>query len=570
MSTQEDLHAAGAAARHRQRCKELLEVLDCGEVRAWRGNRHAFAVVTYAFPGTCAACNERIWGPFSKVVRCLSCGMLAHRACIAPGASAKLGECCAAAAGPTQGALSTLKDKSESFEDIGADAPQEPPGEPLPPSKAFAIASSVGLGVTSAILGGAVAGPAGCYVGINLGQYATMGLAAAKLGMGAGGAAMGYHSGLRAAEEHRKRRLVLARERRWKDMAEVREALLRLGRLEEVEIPEIWREVARDFVCSAQQQSDSADAKHLTEFDDCTMEEEAQVLVARAFADEGSLVASLANHLFDLFRERHPGTKALTSAHLYSSSAAPERRPAPAAPFSAVKDVYGLAHEVLATVLLQVPGLRSCVDNVVAAIRCVDRHVFMHLYGAAFEELRRACEEDDAALDRRLEALRREREQQESAPSSPVLVASPPSPRGAEEGVIVARPPEEPWTSTGFSLDARRFLSTRAIKALRAMRSACTAHDKLRCAVAALEAAGEMEGGRSGEAAAMLTADELLPTVCAHLIEARVPHLHAQLAFVSAFGREETCYGREGYALVTLEAALKIVMRPEDGAHFAS
>ena len=85
------------------------------------------------------------------------------------------------------------------------------------------------------------------------------------------------------------------------------------------------------------------------------------------------------------------------------------------------------------------------------------------------------------------------------------------------------------------------------------------AHAKLVCLVFALEALGEADG------AADVTADVLLPRAAACVAEARVPHLHAELAFVEAFARDGFL-GVEGYALATLRSALIMLAAPEDAA----
>mmetsp|Transcript_6636 Transcript_6636/g.25611 ORF Transcript_6636/g.25611 Transcript_6636/m.25611 type:complete len:122 (-) Transcript_6636:1344-1709(-) len=60
-------------------------------------------------------------------------------------------------------------------------APEELEDEDSDDLGVLAIAGGVGVGLASAIFGGAVAGPAGALMGINLGRYAGVGLAAAKV-----------------------------------------------------------------------------------------------------------------------------------------------------------------------------------------------------------------------------------------------------------------------------------------------------------------------------------------------------------------------------------------------------
>ena len=51
--------------------------------------------------------------------------------------------------------------------------------------------------------------------------------------------------------------------------------------------------------------------------------------------------------------------------------------------------------------------------------------------------------------------------------------------------------------------------------------------------------------------------DSLLEMVCQHIIAAKVPSLNAEIVFLEEFARDEQLLrGKEGYALVTLQASL--------------
>jgi hypothetical protein len=54
-----------------------------------------------------------------------------------------------------------------------------------------------------------------------------------------------------------------------------------------------------------------------------------------------------------------------------------------------------------------------------------------------------------------------------------------------------------------------------------------------------------------------IDADTMLLMVCQHILVANVPHLHAEVAFIEEFSRDEQLLsGKEGYALITLQASL--------------
>ena len=68
-------------------------------------------------------------------------------------------------------------------------------------------------------------------------------------------------------------------------------------------------------------------------------------------------------------------------------------------------------------------------------------------------------------------------------------------------------------------------------------------------------------GERVAEAtdgAAQVNADDLLPAVAKHVVFARMPHVHSELAFIGRFCRDDPLVlGREGYAMATLAAAVR-------------
>ena len=96
----------------------------------------------------------------------------------------------------------------------------------------------------------------------------------------------------------------------------------------------------------------------------------------------------------------------------------------------------------------------------------------------------------------------------------------------------------------------------KAVLALREVSVGRCPHSKLRAIVFALEALAEAKDDAGDDVAA----DVLLPRAARCVAVARVPHLHAELAFVERFARDETFLGVEGYALTTLRCALSIVL----------
>jgi len=100
------------------------------------------------------------------------------------------------------------------------------------------------------------------------------------------------------------------------------------------------------------------------------------------------------------------------------------------------------------------------------------------------------------------------------------------------------------------------YVSDSALSALRSLPDAhCTA-EKLNLIVKFLEDISYLFS-RDRKSRRAINADNLLEMVCQHLIVAKVPHLNAEIAFIQEFADDDQLLrGKEGYALVTLQAAL--------------
>jgi hypothetical protein len=102
-------------------------------------------------------------------------------------------------------------------------------------------------------------------------------------------------------------------------------------------------------------------------------------------------------------------------------------------------------------------------------------------------------------------------------------------------------------------------ISDNAIKALHHIPEAHSVVDKLRFCVAFLARIADHFDGDS------LSADSLLTMVCKHICVAKVPHLNAEIAFMEEFARDDQLLrGKEGYALVTLQASLHFLNASKD------
>ena len=98
-------------------------------------------------------------------------------------------------------------------------------------------------------------------------------------------------------------------------------------------------------------------------------------------------------------------------------------------------------------------------------------------------------------------------------------------------------------------------VSQSAIEALQSVPDAHTPTDKLLHCVEFLECVSvHFSSTFQGKC---IDADTLLLMVCQHVVAASINHLHAEVAFIEEFSRDEQLLsGKEGYALITLQASL--------------
>ncbi|KAG7360924.1 vacuolar sorting protein 9 VPS9 domain containing protein [Nitzschia inconspicua] len=112
------------------------------------------------------------------------------------------------------------------------------------------------------------------------------------------------------------------------------------------------------------------------------------------------------------------------------------------------------------------------------------------------------------------------------------------------------------------SCSSKAMVSHKAVNDLRCLPEAHSAVDKLRHCVRFLEEISDHFSTSDGHAPG---ADSLLPMVCRHIVAAKVPTLNAEVSFLEEFARDEQLLrGREGYAFVTLQAALHYLNSSND------
>ncbi|KAL3942827.1 MAG: hypothetical protein SGARI_000137 [Bacillariaceae sp.] len=206
------------------------------------------------------------------------------------------------------------------------------------------------------------------------------------------------------------------------------------------------------------------------------------------------------------------------------------------------QDTHAVIKYITAALLETRPGFGSSTSMTEMTATAVESLVFGELYDlvmAEIEDEKRTLDDDllikISDFDRRQQQLEQQDEDDES------------------NGIIMKR----------SSIYCNAGVSEKALNALQGLPEAHSAVDKLRYCVLFLEA---ISGHFSGQDKSNITddaddnimgADALLPMVCRHILAARLENTNAQVAFLEEFARDEQLLrGREGYALVTLQAAL--------------
>lgn len=188
------------------------------------------------------------------------------------------------------------------------------------------------------------------------------------------------------------------------------------------------------------------------------------------------------------------------------------------------QDAHGVIKYVTATLLEVRPGLASSTSMTELSARAVEVLVFGELYDECFGEIIQETEEKDESLLTKVEEFRKR----------------------SDDGCT---------TSLLDGSDDATSISQSAITALQSVPRAHTPTGKLFHCVEFLEYVSEHFS--SSFQGRCIDADTLLVMVCQHIVAANIKHLHAEVAFIQEFSRDEQLLsGKEGYALITLQASL--------------
>jgi hypothetical protein len=177
------------------------------------------------------------------------------------------------------------------------------------------------------------------------------------------------------------------------------------------------------------------------------------------------------------------------------------------------QDVHGIIKHITATLLEVRPGFGSSPRLTEISAASVETLVFGKVYSMVFEEIVSETNELDLNLSKKFSQV------QEQAKSK--------------------------------GMDTESLISEDAVESIRLLSTYHSVSEKLRCCVHLLEFVSKL-GSECN-----MGADNLLKLVCQHLVRANVPNLNAECVFLEEFASDEQLLqGKEGYALVTMQASL--------------
>jgi hypothetical protein len=220
------------------------------------------------------------------------------------------------------------------------------------------------------------------------------------------------------------------------------------------------------------------------------------------------------------------------------------------------QDTHGVIKHVTATLLEVRPGFGASPGITEMSATAVEGLVFGELYDAVFKEIIDETRAMDAALLEKISQF--ELDQQEQWQRDQHMVSA--RLDNKTNSLYMSSPMDggeiKPFWNHSISDDA--------LRALCMIPEAHSAVDKLEFCVQFLELISVHFSSFAGKSS-VLSADSLLKMVCQHIIAAKVPNINAEIAFLEEFARDvQLLRGKEGYALVTMQASLHFLNASSD------
>jgi len=282
-----------------------------------------------------------------------------------------------------------------------------------------------------------------------------------------------------------------------------------------IQLDPVWNQIMQEARRSApprnrrsirSMQSDSDIT--MTEEDEIGTSDKVLLLVSRMLNDKTSLAGHMYRYLIETFRDRARKRETLCTNNDSIAAVSPRARR---------DDAHAVIKHVTACLLEERPELGSSSGLTEVAANAVEGLVFGQLYDAVYEEILLETQELDAGLWRKITVF--EAEYGSEKESMAGLIAEP------------------------------------ALTALSMLPEAHSAADKLHFGVKFLDHVSEHFANMTDRS---VCADSLLKMVCQHMVFAENQGgLNSQIGFLEEFARDQQLLrGREGYALVTMQASL--------------
>ena len=410
-------------------------------------------------------------------------------------------------------------------------------------TKRIPKASAVGM-VAGGVAGLAIAGPAGCIVGSQIGRTALAVGAAIEGGMTISVLVMSLAAAANLSLTSRKdqrelklieqgsKTLVLVRpeiecDPRWVVYAD--EARQSWERMSKESSSGIASSSIGSFFLSNDNHTTTTDLRYSKDADiikadstELAVREKVFLLVNRILNDKMSLPGYVYRHLIlkhkrMIMFDENAADLSLSDKQTYENLSRICRT-----------NAHNIIKHVTATLLEVRPGLSSSSVMTELSADAVELLVFGELYDDIYEEFVQQTKEQDSNLSNKVRHL-------------------------CDHAKVDA-------VESGVESSA---ISQPAVVALRALPQVHTPAEKLSHCVAFLESISDhfstLYQGKC------IDADTLLIMVCQHVVASNVNHLHAEVAFLEEFARDEQLLsGKEGYALITLQASLHYLASLED------
>ena len=440
--------------------------------------------------------------------------------------------------------------------------------------KKIGLATVAGT-IVGGVVGVGLAGPVGGVIGVKCGQTAGMlGLlleGSVTASVVASGIGVGMAAGQHIQEEHETRVLALGEGTKQRALLMVRPT---------IQAPEpIWDELYQQAKRSHSDNNsgivnmlipnESRTAKREryerevdivdTGEDELAIADKVLLLVSRILSNKESLPGHVYRKLIEAFRSRcdelnlkdlslhepkkqkvEDGAADNTSSQKGSESsiAASEDEKdveRSSETYQRRRDAHAVIKYVTTSLLLTRPGFGHSPSITEKTATAVESLVFGEIYDLVMDEIEMEHHSpDDLLLDKIAEFERKQNQKSSSTEDS-------------------NDPP----------FNYKSCISEAALEALHCMPQAHSAVDKLRYGVVFLEQISEHFS--KSEVKSVMGADSLLKMVCQHILVAKVMGINSQIAFLEEFARDEQLLrGKEGYALVTLQASLHFLNASED------